>query len=297
MPDTLDVAAVQFEVRPLSGEDDFRAQVEAALDRTRGAQLVVFGELMTTGFGTLAPDWRGRGPVDYFAEVPRHTDLYLDVFGSAARQRGQTVLGGSHLLPGPGGLLNVAHLFRPDGEVVRHEKTLLFPAERTWRTVEGDRLTTAVVDGVTVGFATCYEAEIPEVTTELVARGADVLLAPSFTFTAAGFHRVRHCAAARCVENQVFAVHASTWASGLEPATTAFARSSVLAPCDVGFPPDGVLAEAAENAPDVIGARLDLAAMRTARREGAAPTWSDRRRRADLFREWAAEGRAASPVG
>jgi predicted amidohydrolase len=286
VPDTLDVAAVQFEVRPLDGEDDFAAQVEACLDLAPDAQLVVFGELMTTGFGTLAPGWRDRGPAEYFAEVPAHTEAYLEVFSRAARQRGQTILGGSHLLPGPGGLLNVAHLFRPDGEVVRHEKTLLFPAERTWHSVEGDVLTTAVVDGVTVGFATCYEAEIPEVTTELVGRGAEVLLVPSFTFTAAGFHRVRHCAAARCVENQVFAVHASTWASGLEPATTAFARSSVLGPCDVGFPADGVLVEAAENTPDVVTARLDLAAMYAARRDGAAPTWHDRRRRAEMFRSW-----------
>ncbi len=290
MTDTLDVAAVQFEVRPLAGEDDFRAQVDACLDQARDAQLVVFPELMTTGFGTLAGGWRDRAPAAYFAEVPAHTDLYLDAFARAARERGQTILGGSHLLPAPDGLRNVAHLFRPDGEIVRHEKTLLFPAERIRHTVEGDLLTTAVVDGVTVGFATCYEAEIPEVTTELVARGADVLLVPSFTFTAAGFHRVRHCAAARCVENQVFAVHASTWASGMEPATTAFARSSVLAPCDVGFPPDGVLAEADENVGDVITARLDLAAMRTARLEGAAPTWSDRHRRADLFRTWSAQG-------
>jgi predicted amidohydrolase len=295
MADGLDVAAVQFEVRPLADEADFAAQVHAGLDRARGAQLVVFGELMTTGFGTLAPGWREAGPVEYFAEVPRHTEAYLDVFSRAARERGQTILGGSHLLPGPDGLLNVAHLFRPDGEVVRHEKTLLFPAERTWRSVEGDRLTTAVVDGVTVGFATCYEAEIPEVTSALVDRGADVLLVPSFTFTAAGFHRVRHCAAARCVENQVFAIHASTWASGLEPATTAFARSSVLGPCDVGFPADGVLVEAAENAPDVVHTRLDLAAMATARRDGAAPTWSDRRRRAGMFAAWAAE-RAGSVV-
>ncbi|GAA4702803.1 carbon-nitrogen hydrolase family protein [Pseudonocardia yuanmonensis] len=286
MTDTLDVAAVQFEARALSGPEDFAAQVDAALDAAAGARLVVFPELMTTGFGTLAAGWRGRDLAAYFAEVAEHTDLYLEVFGAAARARDQVVLAGSHLVAAPGGFLNVAHLFHPDGRVVRHEKTLLFPAERQWRSIEGERLTTAEVDGVTVGFATCYEAEIPEVTTALARRGAEVLLVPSATFTEAGFHRVRHCAAARCIENQVYAVHASTFSTGLEPLVQTWARSSVLGPCDAGFPPDGILAEAKENVPDVITARLDLALLQENRRSGAAPTVLDRARRADLFASW-----------
>ena len=56
-----------------------------------------------------------------------------------------------------------------------------------------------------VGFNICYEAEIPECAATLTEQRAESILCPSFTFTEFGFWRVRHCAAARAIENQRFA--------------------------------------------------------------------------------------------
>ena len=296
MTETLTVAAAQFEVAESPDFGAFAEQVTACLDASAGAQLVVFGELMTTGLATTRPGWRSADLPDLFARVPGFTDDYLALFTTEARAREQVVVGGSHLVDAPCGLLNVAHVFFPDGRVERHAKTLLFPAERIWRTVEGDDYRVLDVDGVGVGIATCYEAEVPEIPSILAARGAEVLVVPSYTFTEAGFHRVRHSVAARCVENQVLAVHCSTYAADLAPLAPAWARSSVLAPPDTGFPADGVVAEAGTNRREVIVATLDLAALREVRRSGAAPTWHDRHRRADLFAAHGVTGLPAPAV-
>lgn len=281
--DSLTVAAVQFEVRELDSADTFAAQVTECLDAAAGARLVVFPELMTTGLGTLAPGWRGEDVAKTFARVADHSEVYLTTFAAAARERDQVIVGGSHLVPAADGFRNVAHTFFPDGRVARHEKTLLFPAETTWHTGEGDRYEVFDVDGVSVAVAICYEAEVPEIPTILARMGAEVLVVPSFTFTEAGFHRVRHCVAARCIENQLYAVHCSTYATGLDPLSPGWARSSVLSPCGDGFPADGVLAQAPANSQEIIAATLDLALLREARRSGVAPTVADRQRRADLF--------------
>jgi predicted amidohydrolase len=202
-----------------------------------------------------------------------------------ARQRGQVILAGSHLVRNDAGdLLNVAHLFTPTGQMYTHEKTHIFPAEAEWGTGEGSTLEPIDLGNVTVGIAICYEAEVPEVATVLARRGAELLLSPSYTFTEAGFYRVRHCLAARCIENQVYAVHAPVTGNVGAPLSPGWARASVLGPCDAGFPANGVFTEAPENVESVIRATLDLDALAENRRSGAATTFEDRKRRSALYR-------------
>ncbi|MGE6377015.1 nitrilase-related carbon-nitrogen hydrolase [Peribacillus muralis] len=64
---------------------------------------------------------------------------------------------------------------------------------------------------VKIGLTVGYEAEIPEGSRILTWRGADIIFCPSYTFTEAGFWRVRHCAHARAIENQVYIVHCPTF--------------------------------------------------------------------------------------
>lgn len=277
------VAAVQWEHRQLRRFEDFAERVSVLLDRAAEARVVVFGELFTISLLTLLPEWQTMQASD-FGRLADLSDDYVRVFTAEARRRDQVIVAGSHLTGTTAHNENVAHVFLPDGSIRVHAKTHLFPLEFASRTVEGDSFGVVDVGGLKIGIAVCYEAEIPEVSTILARRGAELIVCPSYTVTPAGFWRVRHCAQARCVENQVFFVHCSTVGRIGGPILDGFGRSSILSPCDTGFPADGVLVEAEPDVEDVIEAELDLAQLREDRRTGAAPTYQDRLRRTPLYR-------------
>jgi predicted amidohydrolase len=286
MPRTLSVAAAQFEMREVSSFEDFAAQARALLDETAGTRLAVLPELFTEALFTIEPGWKS----DDIAELTRiadYTEAYAELFAEEARRRDQWILAGSHLVATENGHENVAFLFGPDGRRHEHSKTHIFPAESDWGTREGDELSVVDVDGVKVGIAICYEAEIPEVTTMLTALGAEVILTPSYTFTEAGFWRVRHCAAARAIEDQVYVVHCPTLSQLEDPLSPGFGRASVLSPCDLAFPANGVLAEAPETGDQpVITYELDLDLLHENRATGAATTYKDRGRRRALYAKY-----------
>src|SRR5262249_52670653 len=214
------------------------------------------------------------------------TEEYRALFAAEARARGQTILAGSHLVRQGGQTLNVAHLFEPGGIVRAHAKTHIFPAESAWKSGEGERLEPFDLRSARAGVAICYEAEIPECASSYAEQGVEVVLCPSFTLTEHGFWRVRHCAQARAIENQIYVVHCSAVGAPGAPLPGAWGQSSILSPCDTPWPVNGVLAEAQANREEVIRAELDLGLLHENREAGAAPTFRDRRRRARLYREW-----------
>jgi predicted amidohydrolase len=279
------VAAVNFALRVVTDFGAFARHVRELLDAAAGADLVVFPELITLELFTTVSDWRRR-PVSDLHLVEAYTPAYLELFSDEARRRGTHILAGSHLRRSDGRMRNVAHLFAPGGLLHTHATTHVLPAEAEWRTVEGDALTVVDLPFARVGVALCYEAEIPEVSASLVEQGAEILLVPSFTTSAAGFWRVRHCAHARAIENQAFVVHSCTGGDPGAPLAGGCARAAVLGPCDAPWSDDGVLAEAPANVEAAVRAELDLELLAENRRCGAAPTWRDRRRRSSLYRSW-----------
>jgi len=54
------------------------------------------------------------------------------------------------------------------------------------------------------GILICYDIEFPEVARVLAEAGAEILFVPSCTDGREGFCRVRYCAQARAIENQVY---------------------------------------------------------------------------------------------
>jgi predicted amidohydrolase len=276
------VAAVQWQHRLLESFDQFASHIQRLLDLASDSQIVLFGEQFTINLLTLETNWRDLAPSD-FGRVAQHTEAYRALFREEAIQRGQVILAGSHLVGDTSQNMNVAHLFLPDGSTLTHSKTHIFPVEADSGTREGDLVNVVDLGFVTIGLEICYEAEIPEISTIIARRGAEIILCPSYTITKAGFWRVRHCAQARCIENQVYFAHCSTVGHIGEPIPDGLGRSSILSPCDANFPANGVVAEATENKEDVITASLDLDLLYENRRSGAAPTFRDRLRRASLY--------------
>ncbi len=280
------ISACQFPIERISGFGDFRSRVDWFLEQVpRDSHYVLFPELFTVGLLTTYRDSASLSTAD-LTRIDEFTEQYKTLFQERARTRGQIIVAGSHLERHQDRYYNVAHIFTPDGRDIAHKKTHIFPAESQWKTLEGDEVEVWELGPAKVGLAVCYEAEIPEVCRILAVKGAEIILCPSFTFAEPGFWRVRHCAQARCIENQIYFVHCCTIGHPGAPLPDGFGRSSILSPCDVLWPANGIVAEAETNQPVVITGRVNLDHIYENRRTGAATTFNDRIRRADLYRKY-----------
>jgi predicted amidohydrolase len=285
MARTVSIAACNFAVRPVSSFDEFASHARGMLDGAAGADLVLFPELFTVELFTTFPDWKETTSSE-LTRIDKYTADYRSLFESEAKERSQYIVGGSHLMEVDGRFLNIGHLFGPDGSVVEHVKTHIFPAEADWQTEEGDSVELIDLPFAKVGFNICYEAEIPECAATLAEQGAEIILCPSFTFTEYGFWRVRHCAQARAVENQIYFVHCCTGGEPGSPLPNGWAQSSILSPCDSAWTANGIVAQANANREMVVRGTVDLDKLYENRDSGAAPTFRDRRRRRDLYNVW-----------
>lgn len=287
MSKSVTITACQYVLRPISDFEELASRVRALLDQAMGSDLAVFPELFTVELFMTFKGWRNT-PISELGIVDKYTGDYVSLFKEEAKKRGQFICGGSHLMKADGKLLNVGHLFCPDGTIYKHAKTHVFPAERNWFTEEGDEMKAFQLPFAKVGFNICYEAEIPECQAALAEQGVEIVLCPSATFTEQGFWRVRHCAQANCVSNQVYFAHVGFGAQpGLEPMPTGYARSSVLGPCDTAWEnPKGVIAETKANWEMTATGSVDLDKLYENRESGAATTFNDRRRRAECYKKW-----------
>ena len=280
------ISACQYLVRPIASFDEFRTRVRTLLDQAEGSDIVLFPELFTIELFTTLKDWEKR-PIAELVEIDQYTREYTALFRQEAQARGQHIVGGSHLMAVGNRFENVAHLFAPDGTIRTHAKTHIFPAESNWSTSEGNKMEAFELPFAKTGFNICYEAEIPECSAALTEQGVETVLCPSATFTEQGFWRVRHCAQSRCIENQIYVVHCCLGGQPGGPLPSGWARSSILGPCDLAWDnPAGIIAEAEANVEMTITGVVDLDKLYENRKSGAATTFNDRRRRAELYRRW-----------
>ena len=159
----------------------------------------------------------------------------------------------------------------------------------------GDGLRVLDTDEGMIAILVCYDVEFPEMARAAVERGAKILFVPYCTEDRQGHLRVRYCAQARAVENQVYVVTAGTVGNlpEVENMDIQYAQSAVLTPSDFAFPRDGIAAEASPNVETVVMADLDLEVLRRNQRAGSVRQLQDRRK--DLYQVLMREG-AASPL-
>ena len=280
------ISVCQFEVKQCSSFEEFSQQVEAMLSQVPlDSDYVLFPELFTLGLIGTFGDAHKVG-VKGVKRISKFQEEIHNLFLPLAKKRKQVIIAGSHLEEREGNTMNVTSIFDETGLVGSHEKTHIFPAEAEWDTKEGDVLEVCRVGPVTIGIANCYELEIPEVSRILALQGADIIFCPSYTFTEAGFWRVRHCAQARAIENQVYVVHCPTVSKGSLILPPGYGRASIISPCDIGWPGNGVVIEALDSTPTVITASVNIDKLYENRKTGAATTFYDRTRRDDLYKRY-----------
>lgn len=280
------VSTVQYQLRTISGFDDFRAQVEHYVKTAQefGTEFLLFPEFFTTQLLSIPS---ADGSPNGIGKLPEYTEAYRELFVRLARESGMHIIAGTHVLEREGKLYNTAHLFAPDGTIGEQAKLHITPTEVTeWNVSGGDSFRVFETPKGTIAMLTCYDIEFPEIVRMAKARGADVIFCPSCTDDRHGFHRVRYTAHARTIENQVYVVTASTVGSlpTVDFMRLNYGQSAILAPNDIPFPPAGIIAEGVVNDDMIVTGDLDLQLLYEVRERGSVTTWRDRR--TDLYPDW-----------
>lgn len=282
------VSAVQYQLRRITGFDDFARQVEHYV-RTAGeygTEFLLFPEFLTTQLLSIG-DGSGNGlPI---TALPGFTEEYLQLFRSLAAKSGMHIIGGTHVLEREGKLYNTAHLFYPDGRVEEQAKLHITPTEvHEWNMSKGGGIRVFDTDKGRIGMLTCYDIEFPEIVRMVRALGADVIFCPSCTDDRHGFYRVRYSCHARTIENQIYVVTTGTVGAldNVDFMRANYGQAAILTPNDIPFPPRGVMAEGEINGDMIVTADLDLDLLYEVREKGSVTTWRDRR--TDLYPDWKA---------
>ncbi|HEX9952091.1 MAG TPA: bifunctional GNAT family N-acetyltransferase/carbon-nitrogen hydrolase family protein [Rubricoccaceae bacterium] len=273
------VCAVQYPMRPIASFADFAQQVTFFVDAAAGytADFVVFPEILTLQLLSYLPH---RAPGQAVRQLADLTADVIDLFQGLALKYAVNIVAGSHYAEEDGHLVNVSYLCRRDGSVDRQLKLHITPNERRWWGVRpGNAVNVFDTDRGKVAIAICYDVEFPEVARIAAMKGAQILFVPFCTDNRQGYLRVRLCAQARAIENQMFVVTAGV--TGLIPSVENmdinYAQSAVFTPSDFPFARDGVAAECEPNIEALVVADLDLELLRQNRLTGTVRPWRDRR--------------------
>lgn len=285
------VAAVQYQMRPIHTFEDFCHQCEFYMDTSAEyrCDFLVFPELLTTQLQSLVPAER---PGAAARRLDEFTQRYLDFFSQCAIRYYVNIIGGTHLIVEDGKLHNAAYLFRRDGSIERQVKLHITPSEQRWWGISpGRELNVFETDRGPISILICYDIEFPELARIAAARGARIFFVPYNTDIRSAHIRVRACAQARCIENHVYCVLSG--ATGNLPFTEGadihYAQSAILTPSDIPFPRDGIATEATPNVEAILIHDLDMNTLRRNRRTGIVRPWFDRR--TDIYRVRYREGK------
>jgi len=263
---TVRIASLQYYIRPVLQFSQFRDQVQGLVETASDyrCRMVVFPEYFVLQLLTLG-DIR-RPMSEQVHDLATQEPVILGLMEELARKSDIYIVAGTMPVMDPhsGHLLNVSHVISPGGLIGLQPKIHMTRFEREeWDMFGRRELNTFETDFGRVGVAVCYDVEFPEIAREHARNGAQLLVVPSCTDDRQGFLRVRYCAHARAIENQMYVTQSSTVGSlPMVPAVSLnYGQASILTPSDFAFSRDGVAAEGIPNQESMIIADLDLGAL------------------------------------
>jgi predicted amidohydrolase len=284
------VATTQYFFRPIHTFDEFRSQVEALVETAADydCRILVFPEYFTAQLLTLDDV---RRPIDVqirslAAQLPR----FVDMMSTLARQFRIYIAAGTIPVAGETDdiVYNDCYFFSPHGEYAVQGKLHMTRFEvEEWRVSARSKLNVFDTEYGRIAIAICYDVEFPEIVRECALLGAKILLVPSCTDDRQGFIRVRYCAQARAIENQLYVIHSCTVGSiPMVPAVHMnYGQASIITPSDFSFARDGILAEGTPNSEAMLVGELNLETIEESRDFGSVLPLSDSRRTREIIRE------------
>jgi predicted amidohydrolase len=281
------VASLQYYVRPVQAFEQFADQVAALVETARDykCNLMVFPEYFTTQLLTLG---NVKRPItEQIQDLARQVPRYLELMTKLAKQHGMYIAGGSipTMDDDSGRVYNDSFLFAPSGEhgvqgklhMTRFENEEWFVSPRS-----GLKIFETSFGRVTIQI--CYDVEFPELARVAAREGAYILIVPACTDERQGFLRVRYCAHARTIENQMYAIHSPMVGSlPMVPAVSLnYGQASILTPSDFAFSRDGILAEGVPNLEMMVVGELNLETIVESRENGTVLPLRDSQRTAEV---------------
>ena len=289
MRNDLRVAALQYFIRPVTSFQQFADQVSGLVATAADykADLVVFPEYFTVQLLTLGN--LSRPIREQVRDLAGQQRAFLDLMSALARKHAVYIVAGSIPAWGDDGQLhNDCYIFNRSGDHGLQGKLHMTRWEaEEWHVAPRRRLRVFETDFGRMAIAICYDVEFPEIARAAARRGCDILVVPSCTDDRHGFLRVRYCAQARAIENQMYVIHACTVGSlPMVPAVSLnYGQASILTPSDFRFARDGILAEGQVNAEMMVIGVLDLEILRQSRATGTVLPLRDSQTTAEVLAE------------
>ncbi|GAA3890792.1 carbon-nitrogen hydrolase family protein [Streptomyces sedi] len=242
----------------VSPEENLRAVVDQTERAAgQGAELVVFPEAAMARFGVPL------GPLAEPVDGP-----WANGVRAVAERTGTLVVAGM-FTPDEDGRVRNTLLVTGRGVATHYDKLHLFDAfdfAESATVAPGDRVVTADLDGLTLGFATCYDVRFPALFGALAERGARVVVLPASWGAGPGkVEQWEVLVRARALDSTCWVL-----AAGQADPATVGAPPATGAPTGVGHSmvvsPLGEVIARLDGAPGLLLADLDLAAVDAARR-------------------------------
>lgn len=277
------ICAIQYMMKKIDTFDDFAKQCEFYVDVAASYQcdFAVFPEIFTTQLLSFIEE---KTPSQSIRKLTEYTEQYISLFTTLAVKYNVNIIGGSHFVEEEGKIYNIAYLFRRDGTIEKQYKIHITPNERKyWGITGGDEVKVFDTDCGKIAIQVCYDIEFPELGRIATDKGANIIFTPFCTDERQGFLRVKYCAQARAIENQVYVVIAGTVGnlSEAENMDIQYAQSAIFTPSDFTFPRDGIEGECPANIETVVVGDVDLEILRRHRKSGNVTQLKDRRK--DLY--------------
>jgi len=278
------VACVQYQMRKLKSFADFARQVTYFVDVAADyeSDFILLPELFSV---QLLSQTESRSPQEGMRKLSEYKEKFVELMRGLALKHGLTIIAGSHPTREDGKLLNICFVCLPSGQVVSQPKLHITPNERKWWGITGGNTLQSIDTPICkIGVLICYDVEFPEAARYLADEGAEIIFVPFCTDNRQGYLRVRYCAQARAIENQVYIALAGNVGNLPYVANMdiQYGQACVLTPSDFAFARDGIKAEADSNEETVLICDLDLDDLHESRGGGTVTPRLDRR--PDLFK-------------
>jgi predicted amidohydrolase len=279
----LTIATAQYGLADIRTQEQFWTGISAKIREAAesGAAMIIFPEYMTAHLLSVVPSMLHDDACHF---LDQQTDEYIRFFTEHSRESNIAILAGTHICKEgeeEGEYANKAFLFFPDGRIETQCKVHLTPEEQIrWPLIAGDELNVFDTEWGKMAILTCYDIEFPELARAAALRGVELILCPSYTDSAYGYYRVRHCCQARAIENQLFVALSGLVGSLSEDrpqVDTGYCQAGVFTPCDLPFEADGILHVGEVNEDMTVLSVIDFHRLRENRERGAVAPFYDRR--------------------
>ncbi|GAB6990994.1 bifunctional GNAT family N-acetyltransferase/carbon-nitrogen hydrolase family protein [Paenibacillus pini] len=273
------ICVVQYMMKKIDSFEEFANQCEHYVDVASDykSDFAVFPENFTMQLLSFLDE---RSPSLAVRKLTTYTTNYVELFSELAVKYNVNIVGGSHFVENNNRIYNVAHLFRRDGSIEQQYKLHISPNERKWWGINGgNSLGVFDTDCGKISIQLSSDIEYPELSRIVAEEGAQIIFVPFCAEDRQTFLRVKYCAQARAIENQVFIVTAGTVGNltHVDNIDVQYAQSGIYTPADFSFSRDGIAGECSENTETVIMAEVDMETLERYRKSNDALSLKDRR--------------------